>query len=1339
MIKKFLFLVLLLSFGIKPAFCQKIFFRNYTVMDGLCANTIWDIEQDDQGFMWFGTKYGLNRFDGHEFKSYQFDKKNKNTLGNNFIHKIFKYDANTFWIGTEEGIYIFDLTRENFTLFKPLGKIFINDIFKDAKNNIWIATKSNGVYKYANDKKHLVNYVQSSSNQGLSSNEISKIIEDASGQIWIGTYGKGIDVLNPINNTVKNFHNTANSASLSNNFVLSLYKDLNNDIWVGTMSGGLNCYNQINQSFKLFVKSGDSGISDNIIRDIYQYEKQHIYFATEKGLNILDTKTGIFKSYQSRNDDLYSLSDDAVYTVFRDREGGFWVGTYFGGLNYFNEKNSNLEYYYPSGASNSLVGNAVSAFLKTNDHQIWVGTEDAGLNIFNTQDKSFKRYPFSPGQDKLSYHNIHALYQDKQKNIWVGMYTGGLNILNPQNGVIKRYKSIPSNRSTLSDNSVYSIDEDRQGRIWVSTIAGLNIYNPKDDNFIRIQDKYLQKSCIYQVYQDKKGTLWIASYDNGLVKMDKSGKTTRFVMNHSNNSITSNKVISILDDDKGNLWLGTDGGGLNVFNINTEKFTDYNEKFGIESDVIYGIIKQNENKFWLSTNKGIYELDLKNKSIKNFNKWDNLQSQQYNYKASFKDDNGKIYFGGIKGFNAFNPNVIQHNTQKAPILFTNFQIFNNDVKIGEEGGPLNKSVNFTHKITLNHNQSVISIEYAQLSFIAPNKTKYAFKMEGFDKEWNKVGSQQKATYTNLPAGNYKFLVTELNTNSNSFKNPYSLEIEILPPFYKTKLAYFIYLVLIILIIYLVSNFFLEKAKRRNEIKLERLKNINEREFYKQKIEFFTVMAHEIRTPLSLIIAPLEKMLNKKQFNEENTHQLQIMEENSDRLLTLVNQLLDFRRIESDIYNINLERVELVSLINSISDKFSAMTYQKGIDFSVECGYKNIYAMLDPEAINKIISNLLINASKFARKKVKIIIDISAIDTIKTLSISVEDDGIGIPDSDIESIFTKFFKVQTKEHNYNNLGGSGIGLALAKSLVEKHEGQLLVESEQNIKTTFKVQIPLIEEEENNYQNNNVVGQPDDGQLTVLVVEDDYSLLQFISENYESVGYFVLRANNGLRALELLDKHQVDMVISDVMMPEMDGIELCKRIKNDMAFSHLPVILLTAKTNSDAVTEGLENGADAYVSKPFKWKNLSLITKNLMDLRQNLKQRFSQSPFESFEILPAGTKDKDFLNNLIASIDERISDPLLSVEELGREIGLSRSSLYKKIKSMTGYVPNEFIRVIRLKNAAKLLTAKNYNISEIGYMVGFSSHSYFSKCFYQQFKLTPTEFSEQNKQQPIIENN
>ncbi len=1336
MFRKILFVILFSILGFQPVFSQKIFFRNYTVMDGLCANTVWDIEQDEQGFMWFATKYGLNRFDGHEFKSYKFDKKNNKSIGNNFIHKIFKYDAKTFWIGTEEGLYIFDLSNETFKLFKPLGKIFVNDIYRDSKNKIWIATKTNGAYRYEPAKKHLQNFVYDANvSGGLSSNEISKIIEDNKGQIWIGTYGKGIDVLDAEHKTVRNYHNTPKVNSLSNNFILSLFRDLDGNIWIGTMSGGLNSFNQQSQKFSVFVKEGDSGISDNIVRDIYQYEKRHIYFATEKGLNILDTKSGKFKSYQSRNDDLYSMSDDAVYTLFRDKEGGLWIGTYFGGLNYYNEKFSNLEYYYPSGSPTSLFGNAVSAFLKTGDKQLWVGTEDAGLNLFNTQDKTFKRYPFTANQEKLSYHNIHALFEDKNKNVWIGMYTGGLNILNPSTGKIRRYQSNPKNEKTLSDNSVYSIDEDRDGRIWVSTISGLNLYNPLEDNFTRIKDKYLEKTCIYQVYQDKAGTLWIATYDNGLIKMDNSGKTTRFVTNASANSITSNKVISILDDGAGNLWLGTDGGGLNVFNIKTEKFANYNEKFGIESDVIFGVVKENANIFWLSTSKGIYELDLNNKTKKNFNKWDNLQSQQYNYKAYFKDTDEKIYFGGIRGFNAFNPKTIQHSSQKAPIVFTNFQIFNKDLQIGNDNSPLKQSVNFTDKIVLKHNQSVLSIEYAQLSFIAPDKVMYAFKMEGFDKDWNKVGAQQKATYTNLPAGKYKFLVTELNSDLEPYKNYYSIDIEILPPFYRTKIAYFLYFIFAVLLTYLLSNFFLEKAKRRNAIKLERLKNINEREFYKQKIEFFTVMAHEIRTPLSLIIAPLERLLSKKQLDEENRTQLLTMEENSDRLLTLVNQLLDFRRIESDIYNINLEKVELVYLVTSICEKFSAMTYQKGVDFSVVCDQKTLYAMLDPEAIQKIISNLLINASKFARKKVRVIIKIND-DSInagqKVLAVSVEDDGIGIPQSDIESIFTKFFKVQTKDHYYSNLGGSGIGLALAKSLVEKHDGKLLVQSEQNVKTTFIIEIPLIEEEINQqHQILGSVGEPIDGQQTVLVVEDDFSLLQFISENYESAGYFVLKAVNGVKALEILDKHQVDIVISDVMMPEMDGIELCKRIKNDMAYSHLPVILLTAKTNSDSVTEGLENGADAYVSKPFKWKNLSLLTKNLLDLRQNLKQRFSNSPFESFEILPAGTKDKDFLNKLIASIEERISDPLLSVEELGREIGLSRSSLYKKIKAMTGYVPNEFIRIIRLKNAARLLVINEYNISEVGYMVGFSSHSYFSKCFHQQFKLTPTEFSEQNK--------
>lgn len=1336
----FLFLLFILLF-VQTAYAQKIFFRNYTVTDGLCANTIWDIEQDDQGYMWFGTKYGLSRFDGYEFKSYQHHQEIPGSIGNNFIRKIFKYDKQTFWIGTDEGIYLFDLGTEKFSLFKPLGKIFINDIIRAANGEIWIASKEKGVFRYLPKSKKLSNFsFSASAKEGISSNEISKLLQDEEGHIWIGTYGKGIDVFEPQSGKFRHYKASSVKGSLSNNVILNLYKDLSGEVWIGTMSGGLNVWDKKSDTFKVYVKSGGNSISDNIVRAIFQPKAGFMYLATEKGLNIFDIKNQRFTSYQNKNNDPFSISDDAVYTIFRDKEGGVWAGTYFGGLNYYHDKGSGFEFYYPSGVKNSLSGNAVSAFLETKPGHFWIGTEDGGLNYFDAANKTFKKFPFTPGQDSLSYHNIHALYQDKKGNIWVGMYTGGLNIYNPTNGKIKRYASDPSNPQTLSDNSIYSIDEDRQGRIWISTISGLNLYDPSSDSFIRIKGKGLEKSCIYQVQQDEQGIIWIATYDYGLIRMDRQNNLIRYSYSSKPGSISSNKVISMLDDEKGNLWLGTDGGGLNRFNKKTGKFKEYDERYGIKSSVIYGIVNDHKGKLWLSTNSGIYEFDPKTNSSRNFGKWDNLQSQQYNYKACYKASDGKLYFGGINGFNAFDPGQIKTANNSMPVSFTNFQLFNKDLNLNDENSPLKKSVNYTSHITLQHDQSVMSFEYAALSFIAPNKTQYAFKMEGFDKDWNYVGAQRKATYTNLPAGNYTFKVKEMDDSGLEPQQVSSIRITILPPFYKTNLAYFLYLLLLAITIFLIRKYALDKARKRNEIKLERLKNKSEQDFYKQKIEFFTAMAHEIRTPLSLIIAPLEKLLGKPQKDPESGEQLQIMEENSDRLLTLVNQLLDFRRIESDIFEIHTEAIELVSFVNSMKDRFSPIAYQKGLNFSIKSSVKKLDVYADPEALMKILSNLLINALKFTRKNVEI--RINKLHTLENgrqmISISVEDDGIGIPKEQLEFIFTKFFKVSTEEHQYTNLGGTGIGLALAKSLTEKHGGDLQVESEEGIKTIFTVlipfvekatpQIPVFEDEE---------ADSAEGKQMVLIVEDDPSLLDFLYKSLIADGYYALKAMNGGEALKQLEKHPVDIVISDVMMPVMNGIELCKRIKNDINFSHLPVILLTAKTNSDAEIEGLESGADAYIPKPFKWKQVSLITRNLLELQANLKQRFAQHPFESSEILITGSRDKKFLDKLIESIEQRISDPQLGVEELGRQVGMSRSSLYKKVKAITGQVPNEFIRLIRLKRAAKLLTMQEYNISEIGYMVGFSSHSYFSKCFYQQFKVTPTEFAENYKNNQITE--
>lgn len=1333
-----LFLLCYLAFatGLKA---QKMHFRNYTVADGLCSNTIWDIEQDEQGYMWFGTKYGLNRFDGYEFKSYQHHKDDPGSIGNNFIRKIFKYDQRTFWIGTDAGVYIFNLEKQKFKLFEPVGKIFINDITRMKNGDIWIATKEKGAYRYQQKSGELQQFTSfSGSPLRLSSNEISRIVEDDQGNIWLGTYGKGIDVMLHQSTQIRRYNADGRKGSLSHNTVIDLYKDLEGRIWVGTMAGGLNLFDSSSNSFTAFKRSGTNSISDNLVRGIFQPKPGVLYIATEKGLNVLDIPTKKFSAYQHRSNDPYSISDDAVYTIFKDNKNGIWSGTFFGGVNYHNDDLPAFEYYYSSGGRNSLPGNAVSAFLESGKDNFWIGTEDGGLSYFDSASKTFRKYPFAANQDTLSYHNIHALYEDRKGNVWIGMYTGGLNIYNPRTGKIRRYTNKPSVPASLSDNSVYSIDEDRKGRIWVSTISGLNLYNPQDDNFLRIRGGNLDKMCIYQVCQDsEQDLLWIATYDNGLLSLNPETKLIQ-KYSHSENpgSISSNKVITLFDDGRGNLWVGTDGGGLNLFDKKTKKFKVYGDEYGIKSAVIFGIVEDDNGKLWLSTNSGIYEFDPKTKKERNFGKWDNLQSQQYNYKSYYKSSSGKLYFGGIKGFNAFYPDSIKRTKETVAIAFTNFQLFNKDVDVQEEGSPLQKAISFTKHITLRYDQSVVSFEYAALHYEAPEKARYAYKMEGFDKDWNYVGQQRKATYTNLPPGDYVFKVTEMEDGAINENKISSIQVTIKPPFYKTTLAYIIYAIVLISAGLALRRYSILRSKKNNERKLERLKAKSEQDFYKQKIEFFTAMAHEIRTPLSLIIAPLERLMNSREKNPETDGQLKIMEENSDRLLNLVNQLLDFRRIESDIYEIHTEKLELVSFVRALHKRFSSIPYQNTVEFGLNSEFKELELYADPEALTKILSNLLINAFKFTRSRVEIRINelqkgAGAEDYV---SISVEDDGIGIPQSQLNNIFTKFFKVSSDNHHYGNLGGAGIGLALAKSLAEKHGGELQVESHSGIRTIFTVLIPLVlrqREAEELYAEPPIDEAPLNDKQSVLIVEDDKALRSFIYESLLNEGYHAIKAKDGIEALEQLKKHSPDIVISDVMMPEMDGFELCKAIKTDINYSHIPVILLTAKTNTEAEIEGLENGADAYISKPFKWKQVSLITKNLLDLQLSLRQKFAQQPFEGAEVLIAESRDKKFMASLINSIETHLSDTQFSVEELGRELGLSRSSLYKKVKSLTGYVPNEFIRLIRLKHAAKLLATQEYTISEVGYMAGFNSHSYFSKCFFQQFKETPSEFAEKHR--------
>ena len=1333
---RFLVLVVLLHLTDNLS-AQQTLFRTYSVLDGLASNTVLCIDQDDKGYMWFGTKNGLSRFDGYQFKAYQFNKKNPQSIGNNFINAIAEFNSKTYWIATEGGVYVLDLEKETFAAVKGLERLSVYDILRDKKGNMWVGTKSDGLYFYHAATKQIKNYRRTGKDGSISSNHIRKLALDQSGRIWIGTFGEGIDLLDPVKHTFKNY-NESNS-NLSTNFILTLYTDLEGNVWAGTL-GGLNVWLKDTDTFKIYKKSAGNSINDNIVRSIYQPSADKLYIGTEKGLNILNLVNGQFTSFTKIINDPFSISDNAIYAITPDREGGIWLGTFFGGINYFQEKGAGFELYYPNGEKQSLSGNAVSSFLEDSPGKFWIGTEDGGLNYFDSHNKTFKQYPFEAKQEKLSYHNIHCLYKDNKGNVWIGTFAGGLNVYHPSTGKVKHYKKNPDDPTSISSNNIYAIYEDKDQVIWVGTTRGLNIYDPVHDHFKLVKKMGLGYSIIYDIYEDATNTIWFATYDAGLISKNKrSGKWSRFQADGKKNSLSSNKIICMLDDHAGNLWLGTEGGGLNKLNLEDKTVQVFDDDSGLKGNVVYGILQDDNRTLWISTNNGLYHLSPGGKqTFKQYTSWDNLQSRQFNYGAYYKSSTGKLYFGGIKGFNAFYPDSIAIKSISKNIVFTNFQLFNENIGIGHKGS----SINYSDHITLSYDQSVISFEYASLSYIAPNKTQYAYMMDGFDRNWNYVGKQRKATYTNLPPGDYIFKVKATGDISNWNTEGASIRITIKPPYHRTAWAYILYAILAVAAFIGFRNYIIHKTRRENQIKLERINTKKEQEFYSQKIEFFIAMAHEIRTPLSLIMAPLEKLLSANKWNPHEQKQLSVMDENSNRLLNLVNQLLDFRRIESDIYHIHTEETELVSFIHIIYSRFSAIPYQKGLKFTLSTKVSRLMVQIDPEAFTKILNNLLINAFKFTRTKVKISINEPERTTSGEhyFSVSIEDDGIGIPSSEIDNIFKKFFKVTAGEHHYSNLGGTGIGLALAKSLTEKHQGKLEVFSTEKVNTVFKVLIPYIPSEGAGLpvavHSEEMETEPEEDELektTILLVEDDVSLNDFMRHSLYGDGYRVMSAMEGKQALELLEKNTIDLIISDVMMPVMDGMEFCSNVKNNIHYSHIPFIMLTARSNSESEIAGIKNGADSYIIKPFKWKHVSAVVKNLLESRSRLKDKFAQQPFASGNSLTTNSRDGKFIEKVIDIIQERITDPQLSVEELSKDMNMSRSSLHKKLKSLSGYVPNEFIRLIRLKHAAKLILSNEYNISEISYMSGFNSHSYFSKCFISQFKIPPSEFLKKYKEQ------
>ncbi len=1318
-------------------------FRHYKVENGLSENSVFCSLQDSKGFMWFGTKDGLNRFDGHNFAVFHSSSKDKTSIGNNFIRSLHEDKHHTLWVGTEKGIFLYSQQYNSFQYFDKKTdqniqiNMQVNAIIDDNNGNLWIASTS-GLFKYNTETLKLTLFNHNPKNENsLSADFVSSVICDSKGDIWAGTLAGGLSKFIPRSNSFKNFSFT-NLKAASGISILKILEDSQGNLILGTLSDGLIFFDR-NKETSLQYLTQTSQEKIFYFRDIFEYSPGIYLVGSENGLIQFEKSTGKVTQMKSSTYNTNTISDNAIYSIYKDREGGIWVGTYFGGVNYISPKTNPFEIYVPTEYNNSVSGKAISQFCEDSKGNLWIGTEDGGLNYFDIETNKFKYYNHIAGQNSLSYHNVHSLMLDGN-NLWIGTFVGGLNILNTNTGQFKYYTS-STDIHTIDDNNVFSIYKDLTGTIWVGTIHGLNRYNPVSKSFDRIT-ALPPHTHVYDILQDHFGLLWITTYTRGIFCFNPKTNKWKQYLNDSGNShsLSHNKVISVFLDDHKRLWFGTEGGGLCQYNYDKDNFTTYDVNNGIPNNVVYMVVPDHDY-LWISTNKGLVRFNPENNNIKIYTKSDGLQGDQFNFKSAYKARNGKIYFGGTNGFNAFYPEELRENKYIPSIAITNFQLFNKDANVGQNDSPLKESVTFTDEIRLNYNQSFINFEFVALSYCIPEKNQYAYKLENFDKDWNNIGNNHKISYTSLPSGTYTLHIKGSNNDGLWNNDGIKLIIKVYPPFWRSIWAYILYLICLIT----GSYYLLKRTKVKNlkeqQIKLDKIHADKEIELYNAKIDFFTNIAHEIRTPLSLIKAPLDYIL-KKYNNIDMQEYLSVMDRNTNRLLSLVNQLLDFRKAEKNSYSVNFKQTNINELLHAIYDSFKYFADSRTLEFKIEVTKNEVIVQADAECLNKIISNLLSNAIKHAKTKVVLSL-ISEEEQSDNYKISVYDDGDGINSFELEKIFQPFYQIKN-DSPLTKSSGTGIGLALVKLLVEIHGGKINVQSEEHKFACFTVEFPINNKIINNSITNvqlpeeiiiqdKYIVNPRKEQFfiknkdlpSLLVVEDNEELNQFVV-NYFQENFSVISAINGVQAIKILENFSPDLIISDIVMPELDGLELCQYIKTNTLFSHIPIILLTAKTDIKYKIEGLEYGADAYFEKPFSVEHLEAQVINLLESREKLKTNFIYSPLTAIKSIGGNKADETFLVQITEIIEANITDVNLSVEELSLKLAMSRSNLHRKVKGISGLAPNDFIRLVKLKKAVRLMTAGENRINEICYLVGFNTPSYFAKCFQKQFGILPKDF-------------
>lgn len=1319
-------------------------YERLSTASGLSQSSVYKIIQDKKGFLWFATGDGLNRYDGHNFKIYRNDPSDARTLSSSEIFTVAEDDEGNLWVGTRNsGLNKIELTTGKITRFtkgpggQDLSNSNIPSILNIGKGRIGVAVLGLGYLVYNIRTNQLIKSESEWNNPLVK--EVARLFKHSSGSVWMGTRtGYLVSQLNA--------HSYIPYQFGANNYrVRALFETKNGDILVGTDGRGIYRFTPKTQQFKVvFYQASDPLSRQNIVTSMAKDALQNLWIGTDDGVYKLNGED--FKSYTnipSNPDPELGLSSNSVMSLFTDANQNTWVGTWEAGLNIsFFQKPRFAVLRYKPNTLQGLLSNKVSTLLADGDKGVWVGS-NVGLSYFNHKSGQVTHFLQSASSKKLNStetYDVNFIHPSGDGGVWVGLWGKGINLFTKD----QQLKDFPFKPGIREAN--FNTLESFNGEFLLGTAGmGVVVFNPSTKQY-RVpfaelgKNNFLNKS-IAAIRVLNGNEIWVGTVGFGLYVYElNTGKLRHYVKSAEAGALSYNHVNKIYQDRQHRIWVMTQGGGLNQYLGPDKGFKAFTVNNGLGSNSLRGMVEDSKGDLWITTNGGISKMDGKTLKFVNFEEADGLQGKEFMTNAIAKNNQNWLFFGGVNGLNYLKSDSLRMRLDVPPVYFTKLKIFNKDVEAGEENSPLTFDILSTKHLVLQPDQSVFSLDFVALEYQRPKNNRYAYYLEGFEKDWNMVGTQRSVTYTNLSPGDYVFKVKASNSDGIWAEKPYELKITVLPPWYRTWWAYLLYVILLAGVIYAFIREVRVREAFRTDIRLKEIEKERIQELEQVKTHFFTNISHELRTPLTLITSPLEKyFISNASLNKDQKTKINSIYQNAQKLLRLINQLLDLSKIESGNVQPVVEKHDLIRQLHSIKQSFDAYAQQKQIKLKWDPPVESLFVYYDADIIEKCVTNLLSNAFKFTPEEgiIGIRLELHKVyngkaESINRVSIHVSDTGKGISEEHIQHIFDRFYQIPEKVDRV----GTGVGLSLCKELIEVHRGSIEVQSDLGAGSDFKIQFPITLEAfdqawvksgvlpvATELISERVVTIQQEKQI-LLIVEDHTEMRAFIREIFEG-NFQVIEADRGETGLEMALTYLPDVVITDWMMPGMSGVNLCKAIRKNAKTSHIPVVILTSKSSQESQIEGMQSGADDFISKPFHADILELRVAKLLEAKERLRKNWQESVLNQ-DLQEKVVFQDEFLAKATQVVIEHVEDPEFDVEHLEQAMDMSKMQLYRKLKMLTSLAGNEFIRSIRLQQARLLLEKGQLNVSEIAYQVGFNDPAYFTRAFKKQYGFAPKTF-------------